>query len=313
MATQFDVIVLGSAGGLSEDNLTAYLVAPHGGQRFLAVDAGTLFAGLHKARALGSLDTINVPADSPLSVEGWVLKEGIRAYLISHAHLDHIAGLIINSTDDSAKPIFRFPATLDYLRDYIFNWKIWPNFGNEGVAPLMNKYQYIRLQAGQIQTVPDTSLQVIPFKISHSTGYESTAFLLACAGQQLLFIGDTGCDPVEKSKNLHLIWQHIAPLIQQKTLRGIFMETSYPNGRPDELLYGHLTPAWMLHELQQLAQLVDAQHPQQALSGLPVVVTSIKPSLEKYCTRDRIQHELQTLNTLGIRFIIPTQGERLGF
>lgn len=313
MDNPFDIIVLGSAGGLSEDNLTAFLVAQSGSQRFLAVDAGSLFAGLKKAHAVGSLATISVPTDSPLSLEGWVLKEGIRAYLISHAHLDHIAGLIINSTDDSPKPIFGFPTTIDYLRDHIFNWKIWPNFGDEGVAPAMSKYRYVRLQPGQAQAVADTGLHVSAFIISHSCNYTSTAFLLENPPHQLLFIGDTGCDPVEKSQNLDLIWHHVAPLIRQRSLSAIFMETSYPNGRPDELLFGHLTPHWMIHELKQLARIVSAQQPEQALAGLPVVVTSIKPSLEKHSTRERIQRELEALNTLGIRFIIPTQGERLGF
>ena len=104
-AAKFVTIVLGAAGGLREDNLTAYLLAPFGDTRFIALDAGTLLAGLKIAKNLGSFDDIQVPPESSLSLEGWVLHEHIKAYAISHAHLDHISGLILNSTDDTSKPI----------------------------------------------------------------------------------------------------------------------------------------------------------------------------------------------------------------
>ena len=50
---------------------------------------------------------------------------------LSHAHLDHISGLILNAPDDSPKPILGLDATIDTLRDHVFNWRVWPNFGNE--------------------------------------------------------------------------------------------------------------------------------------------------------------------------------------
>ena len=313
MDKKFDVIVLGSAGGLSEDNLTAYLIGSKGSNDFLSVDAGSLFSGLQKANAMGSFAGIEVPDESPLSLEGWILQNHIKAYLVSHAHLDHIAGLIINSTDDLKKKILGCHTTIDYLRDHIFNWKIWPNFGNEGVPPHMNKYVYVRLTPAQEYVVPDTAITVTPFKVSHSVNYESTAFLIQSDGYYILFVGDTGSDPVEKSKYLELIWAHITPLIQSTKLRAIFLEASYPNDRPDDLLFGHLTPSWMIHELYQLACLVNPDQPQKALSDIPVVVTSIKPSLNKKCTKKQITEQLHQLNELSIKFIIPSQGERFEF
>ena len=35
-----------------------------------------------------------------------VLKIYIKAYLISHAHLDHVAGLLLNAPDDAPKTIY---------------------------------------------------------------------------------------------------------------------------------------------------------------------------------------------------------------
>ena len=38
----------------------------------------------------------------------------------------------------------------------------------------------------------------------------------------------------------------LGPLVEQKKLKGMIIETSYPNGVEDKHLYGHLTPAWLL-------------------------------------------------------------------
>ena len=161
--------------------------------------------------------------------------------------------------------------------------------------------------------IPGMTMAVTPFKISHSNPYESTAFLVRHEDAQLLFIGDTGPDPVEKSDRLQLIWSHIAPLVRNKSLRGIFIEASYSNGRSDHMLFGHLTPSWMMYELERLARFVDPQDPDRALAGFPVVVTSIKPTFHKASTRDKITAQLHELNHLSIEFIMPEQGQLIEF
>jgi 3',5'-cyclic-nucleotide phosphodiesterase len=67
-------------------------------------------------------------------------------------------------------------------------------------------------------------------------------------------------------------------------------------------------------ELEHLAQLVDPQHPQAALQGLTIVVTHIKPALTSGLSpQEQITQQLQARNTLGVRFIVPSQGSRLEF
>ena len=51
-----------------------------------------------------------MPAEVALSRVGYVLTTKIKGYLISHAHLDHLAGLIIASPDDSNKTIYALPS-----------------------------------------------------------------------------------------------------------------------------------------------------------------------------------------------------------
>ncbi|MCW5870852.1 MAG: 3',5'-cyclic-nucleotide phosphodiesterase, partial [Candidatus Eremiobacteraeota bacterium] len=105
-----------------------------------------------------------------------------------------------------------------------------------------------------------------------------------------------------------------APLIRDGRLRGIMLESSYPDGREPGQLFGHLTPEWLMKELRRLARLVDANQPQRALTGLKVAVTHIKPSLEKgKPPRQLVEEQLRQHNDLGVEFVFPGQGQRLDF
>jgi len=313
LETQFVTIVLGTAGGLMESNLSSYLLAPTGSTDFVALDAGTLLTGLQQANRKGNLADISLPATSSLSVEGQVLTQHIKAYLLSHAHLDHLAGLVLNSPEDVSKNILALPSTIDHLRDHVFNEHIWPKVGDEGPGRPLKKYHFVRLHPGQEQAIAGMPLTVLPFVLCHA-GAPSTAFLLQAKGAYALYVGDTGPDEAEQCDNLYQVWQSITPLVQQGSLRGLFLEVSYPNGRNVTQLYGHLTPLWLMKELHRLAALVNPQHPTRALRGITVIVSHIKPTLQRVQSeRGQIIQQVAELNDLGIRFLFPEQGDRIEF
>ena len=79
-AARFVAIVLGAGGGPSQDDLSAYLLAPAGALDFVALDTGTLLPGIRKAHAMGSLRDVQVPPDSPLTPEGFA-QQGQRLEL----------------------------------------------------------------------------------------------------------------------------------------------------------------------------------------------------------------------------------------
>jgi 3',5'-cyclic-nucleotide phosphodiesterase len=309
----FVSIVLGAAGGLSEDNLSAYLLAPRGSTDFICLDAGTVLTGIRKALETGSLSEVAATAEPNGSLESWVLRHKIQAYLISHPHLDHVAGLIMNSPDDVGKEVYGITSTLDALRDHVFNWKIWPNFSNQGERP-MDKYRLVRLEPGKDNPIAGTRFMVEPFALSHSEGCPSTAFLIRWRESYALYFGDVGPDEIEKSDGFKRVWERVAPLVRKQRLRGIFLEVSYPEGRPDGSLFGHLTPSWMMKELGRLARLVDPSSPSSALRGLVVVVTHVKPDgLGSQDPRDLIEKQLGGLNDLGVRVVMARQGLRIEF
>ncbi len=292
----FTVIPLGVKGGSDESNLSAYLVAAKGKQNFLCLDAGTVYAGLQKAITNKQIVGKNAAT---------VLKNNIKGYFISHGHLDHVSGLIINSPEDDAKPIYALPEVLKVLREKYFTWDSWANFTNEGEPPLLKKYTYKRLDTINATEIEGTDLTLKAFELSHVNPQKSTAALISHNNNYLLYLGDTGADSVEKADNLYKLWQHIAPLIDQRKLKGIMIEVSFPNSQPTNLLFGHLTPALLMHELNNLSKLCKRPN---ALKGLPVVITHMKPKGDNEL---KIRKELQQQNKLGLKLIFPVQAQKI--
>jgi cAMP phosphodiesterase len=295
-AQAFTVIPLGVRGGLDESNLSSYLVASAGNNDFICLDAGTLYSGIRKAVENGVLAP-------PVAT---VLRSNIKDYFISHAHLDHVAGLIINSPDDSTKNIYGLASCLKVLQEKYFSWQSWANFGDEGEKPQLKKYHYVTMQPGEEITADRTTLQVRAFALSHGNPYESTAFLVRNGDDYLLYFGDTGADSVEHSDKMEKVWQAVSPLVKTGRLKVLFIEVSFPNEQPTKSLFGHLTPALLGQELEALAALTG----KDALRGLSVVITHRKPSGDQ---EERIRRQLLADNPLGIKLIFPEQGRKLSF
>jgi 3',5'-cyclic-nucleotide phosphodiesterase len=292
----FKIIPLGVHGGSDESNLSSYMIAPIKSSNYVCLDAGTLYSGIRVAiqnkNFHGSIDS--------------VLRNCIKGYLISHAHLDHTAGMILNSPDDTAKSIYGLPSVLNIIRDKYFTWTSWANFANEGDEPHLNKYHYSRLDTAHETKIANTEMQVTAYSLSHGANYESTAFLVNHDNKYILYLGDTGPDSIEHSGKLQSLWQHVAPLIASKKLKAILIEVSFPNEQPDSQLFGHLTPKWLREELIALSKITG----RSALKNFPIVVTHIKPIANNEI---KIKRQLAAANDLKIKFIYPRQGVKLKF
>ena len=286
----FKVIPLGVKGGLDESNLSAYLVAANGSDQFICVDAGTIYKGLELAAANKYFKSAN-----PNSIQ----QEQIQGYFISHAHLDHTAGLIMNSPNDNAKNLYGLASVLDVFKKNYFTWSAWANFGSEGEAPILNKYKYQTLVPTKEIAIDNTGLFVTPFVLSHVKPYESTAFLVRNKNSYLLYLGDTGADKVEQSEQLAALWKAVAPLVMSHQLKAIFIEVSFDNSVPEKALFGHLTPNLLMEEMGKLNQLSNGQ-----LNNTPLYVTHIKPC--DGC-EIKIKSEIQKANQIGLNIFYPSQ------
>jgi cAMP phosphodiesterase len=291
----FKIVPLGVKGGIDESNLSAYMLAPANSNNYVCLDAGTLHYGIEKAV---ENNAFNVPAEQ-------VLRKYIKGYLISHSHLDHLSGLIINSPDDTVKSIYAFADCIETLKTHYFTWKSWANFADEGETPQLKKYHYKILNPGEETPVENTELTVKAFTLSHSN-LTSSAFLVKSQDNYILYLGDVGPDEIEKSHNLESLWQAIAPLIKEKKLKAVMIEVSFPDEQPDKTLLGHLTPRWLMKEMDELEKLCGAG----SLKGFNIVVTHVKPP---QASIERIKKQLAAENKLQLNLAYPQQGKKLNF
>jgi ribonuclease BN (tRNA processing enzyme) len=175
--------------------------------------------------------------------------------LVSHSHLDHIAGLAYLS-DTLASGGVRRPLTLaslepvvEVLRGAVFNNVVWPDFAEipEG-APVI---KYRALIEGVEQRLGD--LWVTPVPVTHTV--PAAGFILHDGTTGLIYSGDTG--------PTRALWEAARGL---RGLRAVILECAFPN-RLEELaeVAGHMTPARIEREIEKLP------------ADVPILVFHVKP------------------------------------
>ena len=308
-APAFEVIVLGDSGGIEDGNLSAFLLRAVSEANYVALDAGTLVNGINRSVKRGAFTDLALVDDKKWGNAGTILRRHVKAYLLSHAHLDHVNGMLVSSPEDSAKNIYALASVNNMIGETYFNGKAWANFSDRGIAPTLNKYHMVDLLPSKTTPITNTQLSVSAFSLSHPV--ESSAFVIEHNNDMFVYFGDTGADVVEQQGKLAKIWTYLAKQVKHKTLRGIIIETSFENERPHNLLFGHLTPELLMQELGSLGRKIGGNAP---LKDLKVVISHIKYTLAKDTDpRAIIAQQLNEANDLGLTIIIPKQGQKLLF
>jgi 3',5'-cyclic-nucleotide phosphodiesterase len=306
-APVFELVVLGDSGGGRDGNLSAFLLRDLTDDKYVALDTGTLLNGIEESLQQNAFSGLKIDTEQKLTPSINILRNHIAGYLISHGHLDHIAGLLVVSPDDNAKPIYALPSVNKAIVSSYFNWQAWPNFSNRGNPPSLNKYQMVDLPLTTNVEIADTSLKVSAFSLSHPV--ESTAFVIENDKDIMVYFGDTGPDELEKENKIEKVWQYLAEQVKSKNLRGIVIEASFPDSHPDKYLYGHLTPKWLTKELINLSSLLDEP---AILKSTKVIVSHVKSSTLKGVDASAVvQSQLQQHNKLGLHFVMAKQGHKI--
>jgi ribonuclease BN (tRNA processing enzyme) len=197
-------------------------------------------------------------------------QQGIEHALITHSHLDHVAGLAF-LTETLAFSETRKPLTVaslgpvtEALRTGIFNNLGWPDFSEiPPDAPVM-KYRTLVEEAEQ--RVGD--VWVTPVPVTHTV--PTSGFIVHDGSSGFIFSGDTG--PTE------LLWKTARGL---RGLRAAILECAFPN-RMAALadVAKHMTPALIRRELDKIP------------ADLPVWIYHIKPQFY-----DEVVEELSQLDS----------------
>jgi ribonuclease BN (tRNA processing enzyme) len=180
----------------------------------------------------------------------------IEHALVSHSHLDHIAGLAF-LTETLALCAARTPLTIasldpvvTALRASIFNDVVWPDFTKlpTADAPVL-RFQSLKEDVEQ----PIGDLWVTPVAVTHTV--PTSGFILHDGASSMVYSGDTG--PTDA------LWNAARDV---GGLRAVILECAFPN-RLGYLadIARHMTPELIRRELDKMP------------ADVPVLIFHVKP------------------------------------
>ncbi|KAI9709053.1 MAG: hypothetical protein M1820_003499 [Bogoriella megaspora] len=100
-----------------------------------ADDLSTSNAPLSTPIPSGPFAGLPLPHHTARANAGYIVREHVSTYLITHPHLDHLSGFAINTAafHNTSRPkrLAALPGTVDAIKRHIFNDVIWPNLTDE--------------------------------------------------------------------------------------------------------------------------------------------------------------------------------------
>jgi cAMP phosphodiesterase len=184
-------------------------------------------------------DCVTIDAGSLAMAATALQKKQIRDIVLTHAHLDHIAGLPLFIDDlfatlEEPVCIHATKEVIETLERDIFNWEIYPRFTElkNGSASVM---QYQPFESGKEFCIKH--LQLKPISVNHKV--PTVGFVVSDEKTAFAISGDTA--------EMDGFWHSLNPL---ENLPVLLMECSFPN-ELDELAQAshHLTPRRLQKEL----------------------------------------------------------------
>jgi ribonuclease BN (tRNA processing enzyme) len=161
---------------------------------------------------------------------------------VTHSHMDHIAciPLLMDSVGfmrDQPLTVHATEATLEIIRQHVFNWKIWPDFTQ--IPNAQNPYmRYHAIQPGQAVALDKRKITALP--ANHVV--PAVGFQIASGEASLVFSGDTTTNDA--------FWEVVNRI---KDLRFLIVETAFPNAdRELAVLSKHFCPSLLAEDLLKL-------------------------------------------------------------
>lgn len=205
-------------------------------------------------------------------------KQSIRDVVLTHAHLDHIAGLPLFIDDLFAaleKPVCVYAAreVVEILERDIFNWDIYPRF-----SELQNKHgevlQYEVFECGREFAAAHLKIKAV--KVNHKV--PTVGFVISDGTAKIAISGDTA--------EMNGFWQIVN---DEEKLDALLIECAFPNDLQELACASHhLTPKNLKLELEKFAHRGEC----------PVYVVNLKP---RYC--EKVVAELKELRIENLHIL----------
>lgn len=167
----------------------------------------------------------------------------IRHVFLTHAHLDHIAGLpllvdaIFSENLDQPLTVYGRQETIEALQTHIFNWVIWPDFAELPTAekPVL---RYRECNPGDTIAVGNRNFHAV--SVAHTV--PSIGYTVETPGGVFAVSGDT--------KTNRTLW----PVLNASTnLKALVIEVSFPDERAKLAdIAGHYCPSTLSRDLDKL-------------------------------------------------------------
>jgi ribonuclease BN (tRNA processing enzyme) len=208
--------VLGCSGGIGGRHLrTTSMLLDHD----ILIDAGTGVADLTLAEL--------TPVDH---------------VFLTHSHLDHVTSIpfmvdTVGQMRDKPLTVYAIPATIEILKNHIFNWSIWPDFTEIPSAdePFL---RYRAIELGETLELGGRRITALPANhVVPAIGYR-----LDSGSSSLVFTGDTTTNDE--------LW----PIVNKiANLKYLIIECAFSNKeRQLAVMSKHLCPSMLAEELAKL-------------------------------------------------------------
>src|SRR5207247_106755 len=175
---------------------------------------------------------------------------------LTHSHLDHVASIpfmvdTVGGMRDQPLTLWAVPATLEILRNHIFNWSIWPDFA-QIPSPEKPFLRYREIQVGDTVELKKRKLTALPANhVVPAVGYH-----LDSGRESLGFTGDkTIHAPLWADDNKHC---HLTPLPAKHVVPAVGYHLD--SGRESLVFTGDTTtndPLWaVVNKISNLKYLI---------------------------------------------------------
>lgn len=219
-------------------------------------------------------ETVAIDAGSLAMAVTDAERAAIRDIVLTHAHLDHIAGLPLFIDDQfseltDAIRIHATPQVIEVLERDIFNWSVYPRF-----SELQNAYgsvmEYRPFEQGETFQIGDLVFEAL--EVNHKV--PCSGFVVSEGSVSIAITGDTS--------NMDRFWK----AIDGRKIAALLIECAFPNELSELAdMSHHLTPAMLSSELEKFRQ-----------PDCEILVVNIKPSY-----REVVLHELRDLGIQTLR------------
>ncbi|MEO8042979.1 MAG: 3',5'-cyclic-nucleotide phosphodiesterase [Acidobacteriota bacterium] len=221
-------------------------------------------------------DSVAIDAGSLAMAVNPLQQSQIRNIVLTHAHLDHIAGLPLFiddlfSTLTEPITVHATQTVIDTLERDIFNWSVYPRFSELSNAngPVLRYESF-----GQAEEFTVRNLTLRAVEVNHKV--PSTGFLISDTKTTIALSGDTA--------GTEGFWTLVNAA---DVMSAILVECAFPD-ELDELavVSHHLTPRLMASELEKCER------------DCPVYVVNLKPMF-----RVQIVDQVARLNLKGVTIL----------